>query len=50
MVYSVTVGTNEGDSMPRGKSWKRIADEEFAAMDPDAQAQWADLRELRMDS
>lgn len=31
--------------MARGKSWKRVADEEFAAMDADEQAQWADLRE-----
>jgi hypothetical protein len=35
--------------MPKGKSWKKIADEEFNAMDPDEQAQWADLRKTRME-
>ena len=35
--------------MPRGKSWKKIADEEFSTMDADEQAQWSDLRKLRMD-
>lgn len=34
--------------MAKGKNWKKIADAEFAAMDRDEQAQWADLRELRM--
>jgi|GEM_PF-7111681 hypothetical protein len=34
--------------MPRGKSWEQVANEEFAAMDDEAQAQWRELRERVM--
>jgi hypothetical protein len=34
--------------MPKGKSWKKIAEKEFSSMDPDEQAQWADLRKSVM--
>lgn len=28
------------------KDWDKIADKEFSSMEADAQAQWADLRDL----
>lgn len=31
--------------MPKGKTWQRVADDEFNAMDADEQASWAELRD-----
>lgn len=31
--------------MKNSKSWQRIADDEFNAMDADEQASWAELRD-----
>lgn len=36
--------THDGPERRRYGYWQRVADQEFYSMDPDAQAQWRELR------